>query len=226
MFTHIPMPEIKRPFVRQLDRTDGHYYETDDGKIYPSVTTIQKSIPKPGLDYWKANTPNWEQISKNSTDVGTALHKLAEEYLNNRPQPALGDHEFEKDPVELFVNALKPHLDDHIDNIYATEAKMYSHELQLAGTVDCIAEYDGMVSIIDFKNSRKPKMPSHIKSSGYYEQMTAYREMWKFCTKHHVEQAVVLVVSWDNKVRPFKVNPDDYLSSLWDQLITYELSKK
>lgn len=228
MFTHISMPEIRRPFVEQLPTEKGHYYKTESGMIYPSITTVQHSFPNPGIEAWKAREPNWQQISENSIKVGTALHEIAEEYLNNKPHPIVGRYkpeDFEKNPIELFVEALGPHLNEHVNNVYATETKLYSDELRLAGTVDCVAEYDGVVSIIDFKNSRKPKTPSNLKQSGYYEQTAAYKKMWQFCTKMDVKQAVVLVVSWDNKCRPFIINPDDYLSSLWDTLIKYETLK-
>lgn len=227
MFNHVFMPEIKRPFVKQLDTKKGHYYQTESGKVYPSITTVQHAIPNPGIEAWKAREPNWKQISESSMAVGTALHNIAEDYLNNAKQrldPNTGNN-FEKNPWELFETALKPILDDHVNNIHATEAKLYSDELEIAGTVDCVAEYDGVLSIIDFKNSRKPKTPSNMKQSGYYEQCAAYKEMWRFCTKMDIKQAVVIVCSWDNKGRAHTVNTDDYINSLWDTLIRYEAMK-
>ena len=223
MFTHIKH-EITRPFVKMLDTEKGHYYETDKGKIYPSITTMIHAFPNPGIERWKSNTPNHEEIGKSSMAVGTKLHELAENYLNNvTPSPYL-DNTFEKNPTELF-EVLKPHLDEHINNIHATETKLYSDSLELAGTVDLVAEYDGELSIIDFKNSRKPKTPSYMKQSKYYEQGSAYSQMWKECTEMNVKQVVILVVSWDNKVRPFKVNVDEYMSSLWDMIIKFEYIK-
>lgn len=225
MFTHVTMPDIIRPFVKQVEGVKGHYYQVDDGDIYPSITTVQHSFPNPGIESWKRREPNWEAISNSSMEVGTALHEIAEYDLNNKKHDGFGEKVFEKDPFELFNEALKPHLDEHVNNIYATETKLYSKTLQLAGTVDCVAEYDGVLSVIDFKNSRRPKTPSNLRDSGYYEQATAYAEMWKFCTEIEVKQAVILVCSWDNKCRAFKVNPKDYINSLWDILIRYEATK-
>lgn len=223
MFTHIKH-EITRPFVKMLDTENGHYYETENGKIYPSITTIIHAFPNPGIERWKATTPNWKEIGDNSMAVGTKLHELAENYLNNTTSSPYMDNSFEKNPTELF-EILKPHLDEHINNIHATETKLYSDVLELAGTVDLVAEYDGELSIIDFKNSRKPKTPSYMKQSKYYEQCAAYSQMWKQCTGTDVKQVVILVVSWDNKVRPFKVNVDEYMSSLWDMIIKFEYIK-
>lgn len=223
VFNHIKH-EITRPFVKMLDTKEGHYYETESGKVYPSITTVLHSFPNPGIERWKQNTPNWEQIGNNSMAVGTALHTLAEGYLNNLSLNAQDFSNLEKDPMELF-ESLKPHLDEHINNIHATETKIYSDILELAGTVDLIAEYDGELSIIDFKNSRKPKLPSYVKQAKYFEQGAAYSQMWKECTGMDIKQIVIIVASWDNKIRAFKTTVDEHLSSLWDILIKYEYIK-
>lgn len=224
MFNHIKH-DIARPFVKMLDTEKGHYYETNNGKIYPSITTMIHAFPNPGIERWKSTTPNWKEIGDSSMAVGTMMHEIAESYLNNQKTvKTLADDKYEKDPWELF-EVLKPHLDEHINNIHATETKLYSDTLELAGTVDLVAEYDGELSIIDFKNSRKPKVPSYIKQAKYYEQGSAYSQMWKECTGMEVKQVVIIVVSWDNKVRAFKVNAEEYMSSLWDMIIKFEYIK-
>ena len=92
----------------------------------------------------------------------------------------------------------------------------------IAGTSDLIAEYDGVLSIIDYKNSRKPKTKSECKKKNYFIQLCAYALMWEYCTGQKVEQGIVLVVSWDGKVKPFKVNIADHVEDLWNVLIRYE----
>mgnify|MGYP001573297470 FL=1 len=237
MFTHIKH-EIVRPFVKEEHTENGHYYRTDKGDLYPSITTLFKLLdPKDWYPHWvnsiakKMNITEAEaeieckRIGEASMKVGTALHLLAECHLKNLGDQCVNEVEkYDKDPNELF-KPLKEHLDEHINNIHAIEAKLYHDEMRLAGTVDLIAEYDGVLSVIDFKNSRKPKMPSDIKKSHYNEQVTAYAQMWEFCTKQKIEQGVILVISWDGKVRPFKVNIQDYISSLWDTLINYQTTE-
>jgi|SRR3990167_6051220 len=232
MFNHIKH-DIVRPFAKEEHTADGHYYRTDKGELYPSITTLFKLLDnKDWYPHWvnsvarKMNISYEEaeieckKIGEGSMKVGTALHLLAELYLNNADPCLDKPDEFDKDPNELF-KTLKEHLDEHVNNIHGTECKLYSDEMKLAGTVDLVAEYDGVLSIIDFKNSRKPKMPSDILKSHYYEQICAYGEMWKFCTNQKIEQGVILVISWDGKVRPFKIKLDDYLSQLWDILLKY-----
>src|SRR5690349_16190644 len=171
LFTHIPHPEVKRPFVKMLDRSDCHFYQTESGAIYPSITTVIKTFSKTGIDIWR-NKIGWEnadRISKESTDVGTMLHEMIEHFLNNKynynvvPSSEV-KHTFAIAPWDLF-SAMKPALAD-INNIHATEMKLFSDEMGLAGTVDCVAEYEGVLSIIDFKNSRKPKTKSKVKNYG------------------------------------------------------------
>lgn len=235
-FDHKKLDKKKRPFVKMLDTEEGHYYQTITGEIYPSITTVKSLVdPKEWYPFWIAKimreNPEMSEaeanieakrIGKASMDVGTALHKLAEDYMNNEKNPEkINGNSFEKDPNELFI-PLKKFLDEHVNNIYATESKMFHKELQIAGTVDWVAELDGVLTVGDFKNSRKPKMPSDILKSGYYSQICAYGKMFEECYGIKIKQGVILVISWDGKVRPFVVKLDDHYESLLDMLIKYE----
>ncbi len=232
MFKHIEH-EIVRPFAKEEHTDDGHYYRTNEGKLYPSITTIFKLLdPQEWYPHWVNSIMKKEsltqekaeerckEIGRNSMNVGTALHKLAEDYIENLEVIEILD-DFEINPMELF-DVLKPHLDEHISDVEAVEAKLYSDEMELAGTVDLVAKYDGVPSVIDFKNSRKPKTPSQVKQHNYFEQICAYGKMWEFCTGQKIKQGIVLVVSWDMKVRAFKVNLEEHEEALWDKLLEYE----
>lgn len=234
MFKHIKH-DIVRPFAKEEHTEDGHYYRTNDGKLYPSITTIFKLLDsKEWYPFWVAKVAKdmnistkdaeieCKKIGNNSMKVGTALHKLAEKYLNNEEHFILdGGTKYETNPFDLF-EPLKKHLDEHVNNIHATEAKLYSDEMELAGTVDLVAKYDGVPSVIDFKNSRKPKTPSQVKQHNYFEQICAYGKMWEFCTGQKIEQGIVIVISWDKKVRAFKINLKEHEEALWDKLLEYE----
>lgn len=233
MFRHIEH-NISRPFVKEEHTDDGHFYRTENGQLYPSITTVFKQvIPKPWYNMWiqklaREHNTDWEgaekiakNIGKESTDVGTAMHKLAEDYVNNKELTKYDPEEFATDPYKLF-EPLSQHLDEYVDNIYGTEAKVYSDFLEVAGTSDLVAEYDGVLSIIDYKNSRKPKSESKIRDQKYYEQICAYGKMWEFCTNEKVEQGVILVASWNGNVRPFKVKLKDHELGLYDLLLKYE----
>lgn len=232
MFTHIEH-EVVRPFAKSEHTKDGHFYRTQEGKLYPSITTIFGLLdPKDWYPHWVTSIMKKEKLNEEdakkwckkngdmSMQIGTELHHFAEHYLNNEEyQSPLG---LEKEPKELFV-PLKKWLDENIEEVHGIEQKIYSDEMELAGTVDLIAKLKtSEMVIIDYKNSRKPKTPSKIKDSHYYEQMCAYAKMWEFCTGMKIETGIVLVVSWDDKVRAFKCKLADHESDLWTWILRYE----
>ena len=240
MFTQ-NITKIDRP-LEEAHTNEGHFYKhTKTGETYTSITTLFKMFRDMSwYQFWvdsimrKMNMTEEEarveckRIGDESMRVGTEMHDLAEQYLKNELDEEnlqqYSNH-WEKNPMELF-ELLKVWLDENIKEVHATEGSMYSDELKLAGTVDLIATLkDGKKYVIDFKNSRKPKMPGDIKKNYYYEQMCAYGKMWEFCTGEKIEEGIVLVVSWDNKVRPFKVKLADYESNLWDWVLKLEQDK-
>ena len=233
MFSNIKH-KINRPFVETAHTEEGHFYKTESGKTYPSITTVLKVLDtKEWYPFWVAKVARDEEITEaqaeirckeiggNSMEMGNIVHKLAEEYLSNATVNKPSSKIEEIDPMDLFV-PLSEHLTEHVDKVHGLEVPIYSDDLQLAGTADCIAEYDGELSIVDFKNSRKPKTKSQCKSKDYFIQLCAYAKMWEFCTGQKIEQGVILVISWDGKVKPFKVKLSDYEADLYKKLVLVE----
>ena len=233
MFSNIKH-KIDRPFVETAHTEEGHFYKTESGKTYPSITTVLKVLDtKEWYPFWVAKVARDEEITEaqaeirckeiggNSMEMGNIVHKLAEEYLSNATVNKPSSKIEEIDPMDLFV-PLSEHLTEHVDKVHGLEVPIYSDDLQLAGTADCIAEYDGELSIVDFKNSRKPKTKSQCKSKDYFIQLCAYAKMWEFCTGQKIEQGVILVISWDGKVKPFKVNLSEYEADLYKKLVLVE----
>ena len=202
MFTHT---RIELSQINEAHRDGKHFYICD-GMTYPSITTILHSFPNPGIEKWKYNTANWQEIQQESMSVGTELHKKIEEYLKGKDIQA-------SNLVETLFQNMTPQL-NKINNIKCQEARMFEPNLKIAGTVDCIAEYDGVLSVIDFKNSRKKKYESVVKKSGYYEQLNAYARMFQHMTGTKISQGVVLISAWDNKVTEHIINIDDYNDNL------------
>ena len=104
----------------------------------------------------------------------------------------------------------------NIDNIVGTEITLYSDLLRVAGTADCIAEYNGIPSVIDFKTSRKPKKEEWI--DDYYMQTFAYKLMFEEMTGVEIKQVVILIACVDQfDVQVFKKpasDSDKYLTKL------------
>lgn len=158
---------LNYPRLQQITTETRRIYRTPEGYEYPSVTTVLgKTDDSSWLEAWKSAVGEVEvqSTSKRATIRGTAVHQLCEDYLNNlTPNPSIFD-------VEMY-NQLKKVL-TKVDNVYAIEKMIYSNKLKTAGTVDCIAEYDGVLSIIDWKTSGHIKYRDEIHS--YFMQCSFY----------------------------------------------------
>ena len=100
----------------------------------------------------------------------------------------------------LFTQAKKELR--NIDNIYALEKSLYSRELGVAGTVDCIAEYKGELAIIDFKTAEKPKPVDWIEN--YFVQAAAYACMFYEITDIPVKKLVILMTCTNGEVKVYE----------------------
>ena len=167
MFNHV---DVNLP-VLDRETIDGvRYYDVPDVEGYTklvSITSVTSWINREIFRSWRARVGNEEadKVTKAATSRGTDMHTLTEHYLKNEDLPMV------KPLPEILFKQSKPQL-NLIDNIHALEKSMYSLQLGIAGTVDCIAEYDGELAIIDFKTSKKPKPRKWI--DHYFVQCAAY----------------------------------------------------
>lgn len=176
------------PTLLRENSENGRFYVTSDGKKYPSVTTVLSDYGKEGIMQWRKRVGEKEanRVSKQATTRGTSVHKLVENYLNNLP---VYDEDTMPNAKSVFV-AMKSAL-DKINNIHCLETFLFSHELELAGQVDCIAEFDGKLSVIDFKTSRRLKKKADI--GNYFMQTSAYAQMFEERTGLKIEQSVIII---------------------------------
>ena len=203
-----------------LDHDDGHWYQTKFDKIYPSISTILSSTAseekKNGLAYWKENEPAHEYITAQAQNIGTQSHQIIEDYLNH----ALSLEEFDLLPIAHFNN-LKPYL-ENISNVTCIEQRMYSDKLRVAGTSDLIAEYNGELSIIDYKTKRKPQIDDFMYE--YYLQTTCYAQMFQEVTGRKINQVVILVSSEKNTRQEFIKECSDYVEPVKERITQYYLN--
>ncbi len=164
-------------------------YVAPNGQRYPSVTTVIADHGKEAILEWrkKVGDEKANEISRKATTRGTGVHKALETYLNNEDTSELN---MMPNVKSLFVR-MKQELDEKVNNIHCLEDKLYSHNLKLAGTVDCIAEYKGVLSVIDFKTSVRLKKKENI--GGYFMQGAAYATMFNEMTNLNIEHVVILI---------------------------------
>lgn len=206
IFKHIP---IVLPRLEAQEINNRRYYVTPEGKFMPSITTLLGQTSKESIESWKKSIgeENAKQISEYACALGENLHYVIEKYLDNDP------NFLEKTTIhsKYMFHSMCDTL-NRIDNIYTQEAALYSNVLGLAGRTDCIAEFDGIPSIIDFKTSRKEKKEEWI--ANYFVQGTAYSLMFEEMTGIKIKQIVILMCTYDSKPLIFKVNRSNYYSAL------------
>jgi len=206
MANFIQLDQTKFPNTKGMNQNGFRFYQID-GKNYPSITSILSIQKKEGLEKWRKNVgeeaAKWEMAR--AARRGKATHTLVEQYLKGQPQ-TINDVL----PNGMF-RLLKPYL-DQVDNIHCLERIMYSHKLTLAGQVDCIAEYNGKLSVIDFKTANKERIDSWNES--YYLQCTAYAIMYEELFGKQIDQIVILQAGEDGSCNAFVKQKKEYLSQL------------
>ena len=186
MFNHIDvtLPELERETI------DGvRYYKVpDEDQLLKlvSITSITSHFNREIFINWrkKVGEEEAEKITKAATSRGTDMHSLVENYLYNKDLPPVA-------PIADFLFKIAKTELNRINNIYALEGSLYSRQLGIAGTVDCIAEYNGELAIIDFKTSKKPKPREWIEH--YFVQCMAYGCMLYELTGISVKKLVIIM---------------------------------
>lgn len=205
-FTHVEHGIEFEPLGCDTTPT-GRFYFPPSGEKFPSVTTVLGVQDKSGLEAWKKRVGEEEakRISVQAANRGSDVHLIAENYLNNEADYGKG-----RMPINVMTfNTLKPVLDARVDNIYFQEAPLYSRKIKTAGRVDLIAEFDGQLSIIDFKTSRKPKKAEWI--TGYFMQESFYAAAFFELTGIPIRQIVTLVMVDDDQPQIFVEQPLKWL---------------
>ena len=215
MFNHVIM-EMSLEDICARNVGGKRVYEVGDQK-YPSISTICSFRKRKSIAEWRARVGAEEanKISKRATTAGTTVHSMIEDYLNNELD--IGKYA-DKHLAKILFTQAKQML-ARINNIHFQEAPLYSHEFAIAGRVDCIAEFDGKLSIIDFKTSSKEKKEEWVE--GYFVQETGYAKMYEERSGIKVEQIVTLITCQTGDTQVFIKNPDDYVPLLRDYIQEY-----
>ena len=196
--------------LTEIQKSGKRFYSTPDGE-FPSVTTVVGYGKQNFFAEWRRKNP---EESRRVLARGTKLHSLIESYLNNETL----DFDNMLPNFKVLFNQIKPEL-DKIQNIVAIETPLWSKTLGLAGRTDCIAEYDGKLSIIDFKASSKEKRKQDVES--YFTQATAYALMFQERTGIIVENFAILISCEDGLTQVFQNKPIKYVKKLKSVIVSY-----
>lgn len=212
----IELPKIKRVQV------DGkRHYQLADGECvpYPSVTTILSGCKKAkkALHEWRkrvgAETAN--KISRQATERGTSVHQLIEDYCQNKESTG----KIMPNAADMF-SRLRNVANESIDNIKLVEGLMYSEYLRAAGTVDMVAEFNGKLSVIDWKTSNRRKTRSRCYN--YFKQEAAYAVMYEEMTGQPITQLVTVVTDQEGGSQVFIEHRDEWIGEFLELRDQYE----
>ena len=214
MFEHVP---VELTEMKTENRNGRREYKTPEGINLPSITTVLSILSRESIAKWRKKVGNEEanRISHRASTRGTAVHEVVEKYINNEESFKNG---YTPDIISSFLD-LQPILDSRIGRVFAQEAPLYSNHLGVAGRVDCVAEFDGKLSIIDFKTSLKPKRLEWVKN--YFMQESAYAIMWEERTGRPITQLVTIISVDNHEPQVFIEHRDNWVRPLRDTIAQY-----
>jgi genome maintenance exonuclease 1 len=219
MFNYCP-PKVLEELTAETTEF-GRKYLLPNGDKVPSITTVLSYFKKDSIQAWRNRVGETEanRISKQASNRGTNVHTLCENYLNNSPNPCAGAM---PDAIEMF-QSIKPVL-LNINNIHYQECGLYSTKLGVAGRVDCIAEYNGVLSVIDFKTSKKIKTIDMIED--YFMQEAFYSLAYEELIGNPIHQLVTIMAVENEKPLVFVQPTDKWIEPLVKLVTEYKRNHK
>ena len=205
--------------IQHETRNGKRYYATPSGELYPSITSILGEFSKASILKWRKRVGEAEanKVSGKASRRGTRLHGVCEKYILNEEGFLTGELPH---ITELF-KTIEPFL-ERIDNIHGVELGLYSDHFGVAGRTDLIAEFDGKLSIIDYKTSNRTKKKEWCES--YFAQCAFYAVAYEELTKIPVPQVVVIIAVDNEQPQLFVEERDDWIYKIWEAKKLYELN--
>jgi genome maintenance exonuclease 1 len=205
--------------IQHESRNGKRFYATPAGELYPSITSILGEFSKASILEWRKRVGAEEanKISGKASRRGTRLHSVCESYIKNEEGFLTGELPH---ITELF-KTIEPFL-ERIDNIHGVELGLYSDHFGVAGRTDLIAEFDGKLSVIDYKTSNRIKKKDWCES--YFAQCAFYAVAYEELTKIPVPQVVVIIAVDNEQPQLFVENRDDWIDKIWKAKKLYELN--
>ncbi len=218
-FTHLASrPELS--FGIRTENINGkRNYVTPSGELYPSITTVLGELTKASIQKWRERVGETEanKVSGKASRRGTSLHSVCEAYIQNEDGYLEGET---PNIVELF-KTIEPFF-ERVDNIHGVELALYSDHFGLAGRTDLIAEFDGTLSVIDYKTSNRPKKREWCEN--YFAQGAFYGVAYEELTSIPVPQVVIIMAVENESSQLFVEKRDDWIDKIWEAKKLYELN--
>ena len=214
-FTHLLHPEI--PKIKQININGVRYYDTPDGTLI-SITSLLKNFTPEGILEWRKAVGEdvANEVMRAAADRGSKVHKIIENCLSNKPENDLVGNYGEL--AARMFRQMVPAL-DKIDRIRALEKGLYSTRFGIAGRVDCIAEYDNELTVIDFKTSTRKR---DERNETHLVQASFYSLAWEERTGEKVNQIAILTTTEDGKLDVYRDDPSNHVDRLEEMIEEYK----
>ena len=187
-------------------------YATPTGHRVPSVTTIlDKTKPqeaREALARWKKSVgeAKAQQITTEAANRGTRMHTYLEDYIKGAVLKESVSNPYAQQSLDMAKIVIAEGF-PKIKEVWGSEVPLYFPELY-AGTTDCVGIHDGDESILDFKQTNKPKKIEYIED--YFLQLTAYALAHNEVHKTNIRKGVILMCSKDMEYQEFILKPEDF----------------
>jgi len=221
-FNHVKLDSLN--FELESETTEkGRTYKTKEGKSYPSITTVLSEYNRKAIFEWRQRVGEEEanKVSRKASGRGTKLHNVCEKYLLNE-MTDMKISMMMPDTKELFLK-IRPLLDQNIGDVYGIEQPLYSDKLRIAGRCDCIAEWNGVLSIVDWKTASYKKEKEYIEN--YFMQAAGYSEMFEERAGIPINQIVIAIAVENEDPQVFIEHKDSYLPGLKRYIDKYFLTR-
>ena len=214
-FTHVLHPEI--PKIKQVNIDGVRYYDTPDGTLI-SITSLLKNFTPEGILEWREAVGEEvaNEVMRAAADRGSKVHKIIENCLSNKPENDLVGNYGEL--AARMFSQMVPAL-DKIDRIRALEKGLYSTRFGIAGRVDCIAEYDKELTVIDFKTSTRKR---DERNETHLVQASFYSLAWEERTGEKVNQIAILTTTEDGELDVYRDDPSNHVDRLEEMIEEYK----
>ena len=218
-FTHLASRPEMSFGIRSETINGKRTYVTPDDNVYPSITTVLGELSKAAIQKWRKRVGETEanKISGKASRRGTSVHSVCESYIKNEDGFLDGQTPH---IVELF-KTIEPFL-DRIDNVHGVELALYSDHFGIAGRTDLIAEFDGKLSVIDYKTSNRIKKKEWCES--YFAQGAFYGIAYEEITSIPISQVVIIIAVENEQPQLFVEERDDWTHLIWNAKKLYELN--
>ena len=217
-FTHLLHPEI--PKIKQVNIDGVRYYDTPDGTLI-SITSLLKNFTPQGILDWREAVGEEvaNEVMRAAADRGSKVHKIIENCLSNKSENDLVGNYGEL--AARMFSQMVPAL-DKIDRIRALEKGLYSTRFGIAGRVDCIAEYDKELTVIDFKTSTRKR---DERNETHLVQASFYSLAWEERTGEKVSQIAILTTTEEGELDVYRDDPSNHVDRLEEMIEEYKAGK-